>query len=182
MKFPETGHLRWNFLKSGSGDTTFVLWNWTYISRLTTYQYALITVQNCLELEVMLRKRRISEFAGTIFLYLCIQRNLLVKGKLTVMFEKNPSGGYLTKGSERDGVMTRVVPGGRARRPSEVTHSIRFWRECGTFPLLSAASVQSTSKLTCKRCRIRFLKVHSPEKSILKQVRDKNELSCELFR
>lgn len=51
---------------------------------------------------------------------------LLVKGKLTVIFEKNPSGGYRTKGMERDGVMTRVVPGGRAKRPSEVTHNIRF--------------------------------------------------------
>jgi hypothetical protein len=52
-----------------------------------------------------------------------------VNGKLTVMFEKNPSGGYRTNGNERDGVMTRVVPGGNANLPSAVTHSILFCLE-----------------------------------------------------
>lgn len=83
-----------------------------------------------------------------IILDLYLKIYLLVNGKLTVMFEKNPSGGYLTKGNDRDGVMTRVVPGGSARRPSDVTHNIRFWRECGTFSFLfTAASVQTINKL-----------------------------------
>lgn len=65
---------------------------------------------------------------GAINVEMCINlcEYLLVKGKLTVILEKNPSGGYLTNGSDKDGVMTRVVPGGRARRPSDVTHNIRF--------------------------------------------------------
>lgn len=54
---------------------------------------------------------------------------VLVNGKLMVMFDKKPSGGYRTKGRDRDGVMTRAVPGGRARRPSFVIHSIRFCLE-----------------------------------------------------
>jgi hypothetical protein len=54
---------------------------------------------------------------------------LLVNGKLMLMFDKKPSGGYRTKGRDRDGVMTREVPGGRARRPSFVIHSIRFCLE-----------------------------------------------------
>lgn len=57
------------------------------------------------------------------------EKPLLVKGRLTVMFEKNPSGGYLTKGNDRDGLMTRVVPGGKASLPSAVIHKIRFCLE-----------------------------------------------------
>jgi len=56
---------------------------------------------------------------------------VLVNGKLMVMFDKKPSGGYRTKGRDRDGVMTRAVPGGRARRPSFVIHNIRFCLEWG---------------------------------------------------
>lgn len=47
-----------------------------------------------------------------------------------VMFERNPSGGYLTNGNDRDGLITSVVPGGKASRPSDVIQSIRFCREC----------------------------------------------------
>lgn len=43
-----------------------------------------------------------------------------------VILEKKPSGGYLTKGSDREGVIIIVVPGGRARRPSCVTQRILF--------------------------------------------------------
>lgn len=50
----------------------------------------------------------------------------LVKGKLMVKFEKNPSGGYLTKGNDNDGAITSVVPGGRAKRPSSVSQRILF--------------------------------------------------------
>lgn len=42
------------------------------------------------------------------------------------MLEKNPSGGYLTKGSDKEGVITIVVPGGKAKRPSCVTQRILF--------------------------------------------------------
>ena len=56
-------------------------------------------------------------------------QNLLVKGKLTVMLEKNPSGGYLTNGNDKEGEMTRVVPGGKANLPSAVTHNILFCLE-----------------------------------------------------
>ena len=56
--------------------------------------------------------------------------HLLVKGKLMDMLERKPSGGYRTNGSDSEGVMTRAVPGGRARRPSLVTHKIRFCLEC----------------------------------------------------
>lgn len=61
-----------------------------------------------------------------------VKRNfyLLVNGKLIVKFEKNPSGGYLTKGNDKEGAMTRVVPGGKASLPSDVTHSILFCLEC----------------------------------------------------
>lgn len=52
--------------------------------------------------------------------------NLLVKGKLIVILEKKPSGGYLTKGNESEGVTTIVVPGGSAKRPSWVTQRILF--------------------------------------------------------
>lgn len=47
------------------------------------------------------------------------------------MLDRNPSGGYLTNGSDSDGVMVSRVPGGRASRPSVVIHSSRFCRECG---------------------------------------------------
>lgn len=60
------------------------------------------------------------------------QANLLVNGKLMLMLDKNPSGGYRTNGSVNDGVMTSRVPGGNANRPSVVIHSRRFCRECGT--------------------------------------------------
>lgn len=46
------------------------------------------------------------------------------------MFEKNPSGGYLTNGNDNEGAITRVVPGGNANLPSDVTHSILFCLEC----------------------------------------------------
>lgn len=46
------------------------------------------------------------------------------------MFEKKPSGGYRTKGSDKDGEMTIVVPGGRANLPSDVIHSNLFCLEC----------------------------------------------------
>lgn len=46
--------------------------------------------------------------------------NLLVNGKLIVILEKNPSGGYRTNGIDSDGLTTKVVPGGRASRPSDV--------------------------------------------------------------
>lgn len=48
-----------------------------------------------------------------------------------VMLEKNPSGGYRTNGIDKEGVITREVPGGSARRPSGVSHSSRFCLECG---------------------------------------------------
>lgn len=56
---------------------------------------------------------------------------ILVNGRLMVMLERNPSGGYLTKGIDIVGVMVRSVPGGSASRPSFVIQSILFWRECG---------------------------------------------------
>lgn len=55
--------------------------------------------------------------------------SLLVNGRLTVILEKNPSGGYRTNGNERDGVMTKVVPGGSASLPSEVIQRSLFCRE-----------------------------------------------------
>ena len=58
------------------------------------------------------------------------RRYLLVNGKLMDIFDKNPSGGYLTKGKDKEGVMVRWVPGGRARRPSLVIHRSLFCREC----------------------------------------------------
>lgn len=57
--------------------------------------------------------------------------DLLVKGKLIDMFDKNPMGGYLTNGNAIVGVMVRLVPGGRARRPSLVIQSSLFCLECG---------------------------------------------------
>lgn len=58
-------------------------------------------------------------------------RHLLVNGKLTVMFEKNPSGGCLMKGIESEGVMIKDVPGGSASLPSFVIHIILFCLEWG---------------------------------------------------
>lgn len=52
--------------------------------------------------------------------------NLLVNGRLIVMLERNPSGGYLTNGMEMVGVMVRRVPGGSASLPSLVIHRILF--------------------------------------------------------
>lgn len=60
---------------------------------------------------------------------------LLVKGKLTVILDRKPGGGCLTKGIDSDGVIAMVVPGGRARRPSFVIHKILFCLEWGIFSL-----------------------------------------------
>lgn len=57
--------------------------------------------------------------------------SLLVNGKLMDMFEKNPSGGYRTKGIAIVGDMVRDVPGGRASRPSSVTQIKRFCLDFG---------------------------------------------------
>lgn len=56
---------------------------------------------------------------------------LLVNGKLMETFEKNPSGGYLTRGIAMVGVIVIEVPGGSASLPSSVIHTKRFFRECG---------------------------------------------------
>lgn len=45
--------------------------------------------------------------------------------------EKNPSGGYLTRGIAMVGVIVNDVPGGSASLPSSVIHTKRFFRECG---------------------------------------------------
>lgn len=57
--------------------------------------------------------------------------SLLVNGKLIEMFEKNPSGGYRTKGIAIVGDMVRDVPGGSAKRPSSVTQIKRFCLDFG---------------------------------------------------
>lgn len=60
------------------------------------------------------------------------------------MFEKNPSGGYRTKGIAKVGDMVNEVPGGRARRPSSVTQINRFCLDFGVSPesFVSAFSAQ----------------------------------------
>lgn len=50
------------------------------------------------------------------------------------IFEKNPSGGYRTKGIAKVGDMVKEVPGGRARRPSSVTQINRFCLDFGVSP------------------------------------------------
>lgn len=89
-------------------------------------------------------KRRVAVFCNeydNIFFYKyqnkdkSFQNNLLVKGKLTVILDKNPFGGCLTNGIDSDGVMVIVVPGGSANLPSFVIQSILFCRECGMFSL-----------------------------------------------
>lgn len=57
------------------------------------------------------------------------KKHLLVKGKLTVTLDKNPGGGCLTKGIDRDGDITIEVPGGRASLPSLVIQRILFCLE-----------------------------------------------------
>lgn len=64
-----------------------------------------------------------------------IKEYVLVKGKLTVIFDRNPFGGCLTNGIDIEGVIVIVVPGGSASLPSFVIHSILFCRECGMFSL-----------------------------------------------
>lgn len=91
---------------------------------------------------------------GRHLLGLIAYRYLLVKGKLTVILEKKPSGGYLTKGIESDGVMTRVVPGGNARRPSAVTHRILFCLECGVSSFLCASALFKIKRLISRRVDI----------------------------
>jgi len=82
-------------------------------------------------------------------IYVYKSSHLLVNGKLMLMLDMNPSGGYLTNGMDRDGVIVSLVPGGRARRPSVVIHSRRFWREWGLsssfLSLLSSAPVTQFS-------------------------------------
>lgn len=47
------------------------------------------------------------------------------------MFEKNPSGGYRTNGMAIVGDIVSDVPGGKANRPSSVTHIKRFCLDFG---------------------------------------------------
>ena len=69
-----------------------------------------------------------------------------------VIFDKNPSGGYRTKGMDKDGVMTRAVPGGRARRPSFVIQSIRFCLEWGlSSERTRVAANRAVSHAACAR-------------------------------
>lgn len=57
----------------------------------------------------------------------------MVNGKLIVIFDRNPSNGYRTKGNDSVGVILSTVPGGNASRPSSVIQINRFLRECGLF-------------------------------------------------
>lgn len=58
------------------------------------------------------------------------RQGLLVNGREIVKLEKKPSGGYLTKGSDSEGDMIMVVPGGSASLPSDVIQRILFCLEC----------------------------------------------------
>lgn len=69
-----------------------------------------------------------------------------MNGKLTVMLEKKPSGGFLMKGIESEGAKTKDVPGGRANLPSLVTQRILFCLEWGTSSGASAHVVEHNAK------------------------------------
>lgn len=77
-------------------------------------------------------------------------------------FEKNPSGGYLTKGMEMVGVMVKAVPGGNASLPSSVIHTKRFLRECGWLDL----SLSMLSEFTRDNTKSSKPNVHSQFDSI----------------
>lgn len=61
---------------------------------------------------------------------------LLLNGNEIEILLRNPSGGYLTKGILIEVLIDMAVPGGSARRPSVVSHRIRFCLECGLLALL----------------------------------------------
>lgn len=63
-----------------------------------------------------------------------------MNGKLTVILDRKPLGGCLTKGIDNDGVIVIVVPGGKARRPSFVIHRILFCLEWGIFSFVNRSS------------------------------------------
>lgn len=73
------------------------------------------------------------------------------------MLDRNPSGGYLTKGSAKEGVMVRLEPGGSAMRPSLVSQMNllrRSWAlegsgvECGNKRVARARPSQSRAERT----------------------------------
>lgn len=80
-----------------------------------------------------------------IYSALYVNKYVLVNGKLIVIFEKNPSGGYRTNGKDKEGVIISVVPGGRANLPSEVTHKILFCLEWA-FPDVGGSSVENAAE------------------------------------
>lgn len=96
------------------------------------------------------------------FFTICSE-DLLVNGKLIVILEKNPSGGYRTNGIDRDGLTTKVVPGGRASRPSDVIHKIRFCRECALF----SVDVTAVDGAHCATRRHTAIRRHDMQTSIL---------------
>lgn len=83
----------------------------------------------------------------TIMINPCFWDAVLVSGKLIVIFDKNPSGGYRTNGSDNVGVILNTVPGGRAKRPSSVIHISLFFRECGSSLRFVSSSATFTSTL-----------------------------------
>lgn len=79
-----------------------------------------------------------------------------------VMLEKKPSGGYRTKGNDSDGVIIRVVPGGKANLPSEVIQRNRFCLEwCSSEDPHKTPRFNMTINITTAKLCIVFMVVLS---------------------